>query len=80
MVCEICNPLNFLGFNFLEFGKENEHLKQSNQKESDELESAILAMKMGDNRLSLREIANALNTNQMKVKRVLDRNGLKIGL
>jgi RecA-family ATPase len=80
VVCEIYNPLNFLGFNFLEFGKENEHLKQSNQKESDELESAILAMKMGDNRLSLREIANALNTNQMKVKRVLDRNGLKIGL
>jgi RecA-family ATPase len=74
IICEINNPKNFLGFNFLDFGNELEHLKTPNPKQTEELDTAIIAMKAGDPNLSLRDIASSLGTNPMKVKRALERN------
>jgi hypothetical protein len=74
IVCEISKIDNFLGFNFQEFGNEFNHLKTIGDKDSNELKESIIGLKNSEPTLSLREIAERLGTNPMKVKRVLDKS------
>lgn len=73
ITCEISQPYNFLGFHFMDFSNEQEHLKQKSQKEQSELEQLIIDLKQSDPAISNYEISKQLGTNQMKVKRVLSR-------
>jgi hypothetical protein len=65
---------NFLQFDFIEFGDERDHLRIPTQAESEKLEAEILELHRGDPLLSFGDIAKQLNTNKMRVKRVVDRN------
>ena len=76
IVSEISQPYNFLGFNLIDFGKESEHLRIQTENEQSEIDAAILALKGAEPILSDREIARRLNTNPVKVGRVLKRNKL----
>lgn len=77
-LCRIAQPHNFLGFEFMEYGVEREHLRQPNDDhhELSEIDAMIVAMKEENPNFSLADIANAVGTNRMRVKRVLDKNGL----
>ncbi|MEJ7821514.1 MAG: BT4734/BF3469 family protein [Chitinophagaceae bacterium] len=74
IVCSIQNPFNFLGFQFIGFGDEREHLKHLSESDKMELEQNILSIKKSNPLLTLRDIAKQANTNAMKVKRVLDKD------
>lgn len=76
VVCEITKPVNFLGFEFVDFGSEREHLRLLPENQTKDLEQQIIELKAESPHLSLREIATALNTNQMKVKRTLDKHSV----
>jgi hypothetical protein len=76
IVCEITQPHNFLGFEFLDFSDEREHLKIQTDNEHTNLDNSILELKKLEQSISNYEIAKRLNTNKMKVKRVLERNGI----
>lgn len=68
-VCQIDKPLNFLLFEFLNFGKEWEHLKQHTEKDKDTLNEKVIELsKQGR---SLREIGTELSISHMKVSRIL---------
>ncbi|MGZ4053667.1 MAG: AAA family ATPase [Bacteroidia bacterium] len=73
ILCEISQPYNFLAFEFLDFGNEREHLKQLSEHEQTGLDASIISLKESDPHLSDREIARQLNTNPVKVGRVLKR-------
>lgn len=73
MVVAISKPDNFLGFQFLGYAEEAEHLRLPKEGEADELKKAILSMKQSSPSLSYAQIATRLNTYPMKVKRVLDK-------
>lgn len=73
VVCELNQNGNFLGFDFLEFGHENEHLKILSDKEYSSIDSAIRELKDNEPQISDREIARRLETNPVKVGRVLKR-------
>ena len=72
-VCQLDKPYNFLQFEFLDFGTESDHLKHLTDQDKELLEMNIKELKDSNPDMSLREIAKQLNTNPMKVKRVLDR-------
>lgn len=78
MLCRIAQPHNFLAFEFMEYGNEREHLRQptDDHHELSEIDAMIVAMKEENPNFSLVDIANAVGTNRMRVKRVLDKNGL----
>ena len=68
-VCQIDKPQNFLLFEFLNFGKEWEHLKQHTDKDKDTLNEKVIELsKQGR---SLREIGTELSISHMKVSRIL---------
>jgi RecA-family ATPase len=69
-ICQIDKPFNFLQFEFVNFGREKEHLKQATQKDKDNLKEQILELK--EQGKSLREIGAELGTSHMKVKRILE--------
>lgn len=75
VLCEIGMDYNRLVFMFREFAEERHHLRQRTEEESDELERHIIELRQGQN-LSYGRIAEALGTNKMRVKRVLDRHGI----
>jgi archaellum biogenesis ATPase FlaH len=68
-VCLIDKPLNFLQFEFVSFGKEWEHLKQPTDKDKENLNEKVIALKQQGR--SLREIGSELGISHMKVSRVL---------
>lgn len=68
--CIIKKDHNYLHFELLRFGRERDHLRQT---EPEELESQILSLREANPGLSLRELAELAGTNHMKVKRALDR-------
>lgn len=68
-VCQIDKPFNFLLFEFVNFGKEWEHLKQHTEKDKENLIERINELKQ-QNR-SLREIGAELGISHMKVSRIL---------
>ena len=70
-VCQIDKPFNFLLFEFVNFGKEWEHLKQHTEKDKENLIERINELKQ-QNR-SLREIGTELGISHQQVKRILDK-------
>src|SRR5690606_23899526 len=70
-ICQIQKPSNFLEFEFVGFGTEREHLKELSEKDREQLEQSIIELKNSNPNLSLRDIANQLETNPMKVKRTI---------
>ena len=74
IVTEISQPYNFLAFEFVDFSNEREHLKQPTENEQADLDASIISLKASEPHLADREIARQLNTNPVKVGRVLKRN------
>ncbi len=74
IVTEISQPYNFLAFEFVDFSNEREHLKQPTENEQADLDASIILLKASEPHLADREIARQLNTNPVKVGRVLKRN------
>ena len=70
-VCQIDKPFNFLLFEFVNFGKEWEHLKQHTENDKENLIERINELKQ-QNR-SLREIGAELGISHQQVKRILDK-------
>lgn len=68
-ICQIDKPSNFLQFEFINFGKEQEHLKQQTERDKENLSDQ--AKELNQQGLSLREIGNRLNISHMKVSRIL---------
>jgi len=68
-VCQIDKPLNFLLFEFVNFGKEWEHLKQHTEKDRDNLNEKVIELKQLGR--SLRDIGAELGISHMKVSRIL---------
>ncbi|MBL7766988.1 MAG: AAA family ATPase [Chitinophagaceae bacterium] len=68
-VCQIDKPLNFLLFEFVNFGKEWEHLRQHTEKDKESLNEKVSELKQQGR--SLREIGDALGISHMKVSRIL---------
>jgi archaellum biogenesis ATPase FlaH len=68
-VCQIDKPLNFLLFEFVNFGKEWEHLKQHTEKDKEKLNEKVSELKQQGR--SLREIGAELGISHMKVSRIL---------
>ena len=68
-VCQIDKPLNFLLFEFVNFGKESEHLKQHTEKDKEKLNEKVSELKQQGR--SLREIGVELGISHMKVSRIL---------
>jgi RecA-family ATPase len=70
-VCQIDKPLNFLMFEFVNFGKEWEHLKQHTEKDKENLNEKVSDLKQQG--LSLREIGAELGISHQQAKRILDK-------
>ncbi len=70
-VCQIDKPLNFLLFEFVNFGKEWEHLKQHTEKDKENLNEKVSELKQQGR--SLREIGVELGISHQQVKRILDK-------
>jgi RecA-family ATPase len=68
-VCQIDKPLNFLLFEFVNYGKEWEHLKQHTEKDKENLNEQVSELKQQGR--SLREIGAELGISHMKVSRIL---------
>jgi archaellum biogenesis ATPase FlaH len=68
-VCQIDKPFNFLLFEFVNFGKEWEHLKQHTEKDKENLNEKVNELKQQGR--SLREIGAELGISHMKVSRIL---------
>jgi RecA-family ATPase len=68
-VCQIDKPNNFLLFEFVNFGKEWEHLKQHTEKDKENLNEKVSELKQQGR--SLREIGAELGISHMKVSRIL---------
>jgi RecA-family ATPase len=68
-VCQIDKPHNFLLFEFVNFGKEWEHLKQHTEKDKENLNEKVNELKQQGR--SLREIGAELGISHMKVSRIL---------
>ena len=68
-VCQIDKPLNFLLFEFVNFGKEWEHLKQHTEKDKENLNEKVNELKQQGR--SLREIGAELGISHMKVSRII---------
>lgn len=70
-VCQIDKPLNFLLFEFVNFGKEWEHLKQRTEKDKENLNEKVSELKQQGR--SLREIGAELGISHQQAKRILDK-------
>jgi hypothetical protein len=68
-VCQIDKPDNFLLFEFVNFGKEWEHLKQHTEKDKENLNEKVIELNQQGR--SLREIGVELGISHMKVSRIL---------
>jgi len=68
-VCQIDKPLNFLLFEFVNFGKEWEHLKQHTEKDKENLNDKV--NELNQQGRSLRDIGTELGISHMKVSRIL---------
>lgn len=68
-ICQINKPSNFLQFEFLNFGTEQEHLKQHTEKDKESLKEKIIDLKQQGR--SLRDIGTELGISHMKASRIL---------
>uniref|UniRef100_UPI0040473DC6 AAA family ATPase n=1 Tax=Algoriphagus sp. TaxID=1872435 RepID=UPI0040473DC6 len=71
-VCQIDKPSNFLLFEFVNFGREWEHLKQQTEKDKEDLTEKVSELKQQGR--SLREIGAELSISHQKAKRILDKH------
>jgi DNA-binding transcriptional regulator LsrR (DeoR family) len=69
-VCQIDKPFNFLQFEYLNLGREWEHLKQHTEKDKEDLTEKVRALKKQGG--SLRTIGGALGISHQSVKRILE--------
>lgn len=69
-VCQIDKPDNFLMFEFVNYGKEWDHLKQYTEKDKESLNDKVIELKQKGR--SLREIGSELGISHMKAKRILN--------
>ena len=74
IVCKIEKHINFLGFTYIECGKEWEHLKQRSESDKSALESQILELQSSQPELSKRQIAEQLGTNHKRVGRIIEKS------
>ena len=77
ILCYIEQPFNFLQFHLFNYGDEREHLKQHSQGKNEDLNQAILDLKSQEPLISDREIAKRLDTNHVRVGRVLNRSKME---
>ncbi len=68
-VCQIDKPGNFLLFEFMNFGKEWDHLKQHTEKDKEKLNEQVT--ELNKHGRSLREIGAELGISHMKVQRII---------
>jgi hypothetical protein len=68
-VCQIDKPINFLKFEFLDFGTERSHLKQPTEGDNENLIQKII--ELDEQGKSLRDIGKDLGITHMKVSRIL---------
>ena len=69
-VCQIDKPHNFLMFEFVNFGKEWEHVKQHSENDKEKLKEKIIELKQQGR--SYRKIATELGISHTKVGRILE--------
>lgn len=74
-VCRIIKVNSFLGFEFIDYGYEADHLKTYSKEEKEQLEKDIIELYETE-QLSYRKIAERCNINHVKVQRVLKKAGL----
>jgi len=68
ITCQIDKPINFLGFEFIGFSTEREHLRQQTDSDKENMKARIIELKAAGR--SLRDIGSELNISHMKVKRI----------
>ncbi len=68
-IFQVEKPTNFLGFTFIEYGAENEHLKQVSEKDKDELVEK--AKELSTQGKSQRDIGSILGVSAMTISRYL---------
>jgi hypothetical protein len=68
-VCQIDKPFNFLLFEFVNFGKEWEHLKQHTEKDKENLNEKVIELRQQGR--TFRDIGVELGISHMKVSRIL---------
>jgi len=68
ITCQIDKPINFLGFEFIGFSTEREHLRQQTDTDKENMKARIIELKAAGR--SLRDIGSELNISHMKVKRI----------
>ena len=64
--------MNFLKFEYMGFGSEQEHLKQISSEQKEKLDNEIIQLKKEKPHLQNTEIAKRLGTYRMKVWRALE--------
>lgn len=69
VLCQIAKPDNFLGFEFIGYSKESDHLKIVSENDNNVLAEKVLELKQQGK--SLREIGVELGISHMKAKRLL---------
>jgi hypothetical protein len=70
-ICQIDKPVNFLMFEFVNFGKEWEHLKQHTEKDKEKLNEKV--SELNQQGRTLRQIGKELGISHQKAKRILDK-------
>ena len=70
-ICQIDKPVNFLMFEFVNFGKEWEHLKQHTEKDKEKLNEKV--SELNQQGRTLRQIGEELGISHQKAKRILDK-------
>lgn len=76
ILCQITQPSNFLGFEFLDFGRETDHLIMPSDNK-DELDLNILELDSQNPKMSDGELAELAGTYRKKVYRVRKKHGRK---
>jgi hypothetical protein len=74
LVCQILKDINFVKFEFIEFGSEKEHLKTISNSDKEKMEMEIVEMKKNNPHYSYREIGRNFGINHNTVKRIIDRD------
>ena len=72
MVCMLEKPINFLKYTFLDYGREQEHLRQQSEKGRSARDAEIIELYA--DLQSYRAVAERVGVSHQTVKRVIDRN------
>jgi hypothetical protein len=72
-VCDIVKPTNFLQFDFIDYGREKDHLKSFTEEERSKLIAEAKDLANGSEKMSQRDIAKKLNISLTTVNRYLSK-------